>query len=145
MAVVNQALVVRHFGSENPIGQSIRLARLATLPEPVLDPTFEIVGVIGDIPNDGTRETIAGRVRADQRDARRFRACLVLRTAGDPAPMLNGIRRELRAVDRAVAVNEVVTVQEGFSRRTRSPGSPCSSSPPLQARGCCWWPSASTA
>ena len=33
VAVVNQALVVRHFGSENPIGQTIRLTRLATLPE----------------------------------------------------------------------------------------------------------------
>ena len=52
VAVVNQALVVRHFGSENPIGQTIRLNRLATLPEPVPDPTFEIVGVVGDIPND---------------------------------------------------------------------------------------------
>ena len=111
VAVVNQALVVRHFGSENPIGQTIRLARLATLPEPVLDPTFEIVGVIGDIPNDGTQETLpAAFVPTSVTPA--FPRVIVLRTAGDPASMLNGIRRELRAVDRSVAVNEVVMVQE---------------------------------
>jgi putative ABC transport system permease protein len=108
---VNQALVVRHFGSENPIGQTIRLARLATLPEPVLDPTFEIVGVIGDIPNDGTLETLpAAYVPTSVTPA--FPRILVLRTAGDPASMLNSIRRELRAVDRTVAVSDVVTVEE---------------------------------
>jgi putative ABC transport system permease protein len=111
VAVVNQALVVRHFGSENPIGQSIRLARLATLLQPVLDPTFEIVGVIGDIPNDGTSETIpAAYVPSSVTPG--FPRMFVVRTAGDPAPMLNSIRRELRAVDRTVAVNEVSRVQE---------------------------------
>ena len=120
VAVVNQALVVRHFGSENPIGQSIRLARLATLPEPVLDPTFEIVGVIGDIPNDGTRETIpAAYVPTSVTPG--FPRMFVLRTAGDPAPMLNSIRRELRAVDRTVAVNEVSTVQEGLQSSYAQP------------------------
>jgi len=119
VAVVNQALVVRHFGSENPIGQTIRLARLATLPEPVLDPTFEIVGVIGDIPNDDGETLPAAYVPTSVTPA--FPRVIVLRTAGDPASMLNGIRRELRDVDRAVAINEVLTVQEGLQSSYAQP------------------------
>ena len=37
---------------------------------------------------------------------------IVMRTAGDPASMLNALRRELRAVDRTVAVNEILMVQQ---------------------------------
>jgi hypothetical protein len=46
VALVNETLAKRYFVGQNPIGRPIRLARLATLPVPVPDPTFEVIGVV---------------------------------------------------------------------------------------------------
>src|SRR5262245_31101715 len=46
VAVVNQTLVTRYFGQEDPIGQRIKLSMLETFRDsPVADPVFEIIGV----------------------------------------------------------------------------------------------------
>ena len=56
VALVNEALAKTYFGSDEPLGRTIRLARLATLPVPVADPTFEVIGVVRDFANQGPRE-----------------------------------------------------------------------------------------
>jgi hypothetical protein len=52
-AVVNQMLVSRYFGHENPIGKHVRVGLLATGTEKIADPVFEIVDVVRDIQNRG--------------------------------------------------------------------------------------------
>ena len=45
VAVVNQTLVNKFFGNEDPIGRVIKINMLEKLPQgPVPDPMFEVVG-----------------------------------------------------------------------------------------------------
>src|SRR5574340_210407 len=56
-AVINQTLVNRYFGREDPIGQRIKIKMLETFPDgPVKDPVFEIVGVVVDAKNQGIKD-----------------------------------------------------------------------------------------
>src|SRR5205814_1437905 len=47
--VVNQALVKKFFGSEDPIGKSIKFKLLDTMPQSPKDAYFEIIGVVADV------------------------------------------------------------------------------------------------
>jgi hypothetical protein len=54
VAVVNQTLVNRHFGHEDPIGRQIRFKLLET-EQPIENPVFEIIGVVSDAKNQASR------------------------------------------------------------------------------------------
>ena len=56
VAVINETLARKHFGPEEPLGRTIVLSRLTSLPVPVTDPTFEIVGIARDVANQGPRD-----------------------------------------------------------------------------------------
>jgi putative ABC transport system permease protein len=104
VAVVNETLVQRYFGSADPIAQTVRLARLATLPVPVVDPTFEIVGVVRDIANQGPRDVPAPQVFVPFTLRGPAGLGFVVRTSSDPMRVLDAVRREVQAVDRQVAL-----------------------------------------
>ena len=53
VAVINETLARRYFGSEDPISRVIRLPRLTTLPSPITDPTFEVIGVMREVATMG--------------------------------------------------------------------------------------------
>jgi predicted permease len=53
VAVVNETFVSRYLRGEDPIGRQVKLAQLASLRDPVRDPSFEIVGVAADVANQG--------------------------------------------------------------------------------------------
>ena len=105
VAVVNQTLVNKFFGGENPIGARIRFNMLAKMPEsPVADPVFEIVGVIADGKNQGIQEPPMPEAFIPYTVTGAFERGIMVRTAGDPLAMLNAVRREIWAVDRGVAL-----------------------------------------
>ena len=57
VAVVNQSLVRKYLGNEDPIGRLVKISGLEKIPEsPVKDPVFEIVGVVSDARNQGIRD-----------------------------------------------------------------------------------------
>src|SRR5579884_2393104 len=62
VAVVNQTLVRKFFGKDDPIGRQIVLKDLGTIPDPVKDPSFTIVGVISDAKNQGIQEAVIPEV-----------------------------------------------------------------------------------
>jgi len=120
VAVVNQTLVTRYFGGEDPIGRDIQLLEFKTIPDsPVADPTFQIVGVIADVKNAGVQDppepeamvphTLVGRV---------FMRGVLIRTAGAPGALLNSVRREVWAVDRGMAITDSGTLNEYLQRFT---------------------------
>ena len=63
VAVANQQLANKFFPGEDPVGKSIKLLELEKAPEPISNPTFEIVGVVSDIKNHGLREAAAANIR----------------------------------------------------------------------------------
>ena len=113
LAVVNQTFVQKYLGKDNPIGQRVQVASLSTFPDPVRDPTFEIIGVVADVRNQGLQEaTLPGLWVPYTLTGSGFRGILV-RTTRDPLTLMNAIEHEIWATDRNVALTFTGTV-EGF-------------------------------
>jgi putative ABC transport system permease protein len=105
VAVVNQTLVKKYFGQEDPIGRQIKLSMLETVPDPpVKNPVFEIIGVVTDVKNQGIQEPPNPEVWVPYTVTGAFERGILVRTAKDPMAMLNTVRREIWAVDRNVAL-----------------------------------------
>ena len=107
VAVVNESLAKRHFGSATAaIGKRLQIWRDEKFPR-------EIVGVVGD--------TKAGLLEAEniaqiyvphgQEASWNFMG-LVIRTAGDPAAFANTLRREVQAIDKDQPVYNVRTFDD---------------------------------
>jgi putative ABC transport system permease protein len=62
VAVVNETLALRYFGNEDPLGKRISLPSLASAPDPVTNPVFEVVGVVSDAKNRGIQEPVQPEV-----------------------------------------------------------------------------------
>jgi putative ABC transport system permease protein len=113
VAVVNQTLVQRFFGNEDPIGQRIKFSLLETLPEggAVQNPVFEIIGVISDARNQGIQEPPLPEAFIPYTLTGAFERGILVRTAGDPGALINSVRREIWAVDRGVALTMTGTLK----------------------------------
>jgi putative ABC transport system permease protein len=116
VAVVNEALVRRYFGGQSPLGRSFRLTRLRTIPNPVMDPTFEVVGVVRDIANQGIRQPPAPQAFVPFTLRVRASYLVVTRTSGEPLGMARVVRHEIGAVDRQVALTEPRTFEDVLQR-----------------------------
>jgi predicted permease len=115
VAVINESMVRRFFGSENPIGRRFGFNL------PFRRPPIEIIGVVKDVKYRSLREEgrpmfylpfyQAGQVgQAGQAGTGRGQMTLVVRTTGDPTPLVSAVRREVRAMDPRMPVFEVETL-----------------------------------
>jgi putative ABC transport system permease protein len=113
VAVVNQTFVKKYLSPDNPIGKQVQIKQLSEVADKVSDPTFEIIGVVSDVKNNGLQEppgpelwvpyTVTGSA---------FRGILV-RTAQEPLSMMNAVRHEIWATDSNVALTLTGTL-EGY-------------------------------
>ena len=116
-AVINQTLARRYFGQEDPIGQNLTLEILATdITPPVTDPVFEIVGVVADAKNQGIQDPPRPEVFIPYTVTGSFERGILVRTARDPLPMLDTLRREIWAVDRNVALTMTGSLKDYLKR-----------------------------
>ena len=105
VAVVNQTLVTKYFGQEDPIGREIKINSLGTLtPDPIADPTFEIVGVTADEKNQGIQDPPLAELFIPYTVTGAFQRGILVRTSRDPMLLLNSVREQIWAVDRSVAL-----------------------------------------
>jgi putative ABC transport system permease protein len=123
VALISETFAKKYFGADDPLGRTITLPRLSTLPVPVADPTFEIVGVVGDMANEGPREPSTPQAYIPFSVVSLPGLGLVMRTAGDPMRIVEPLRREIKAIDRDVAVVEPLPmetfIQNQFYARPR--------------------------
>jgi putative ABC transport system permease protein len=104
-AVVNQTMVNKYFGKDDPIGQQIRFKVLETLPQDRMEnAVFEIVGVVSDAKNQGIQDPPAPEAFIPYTVTGAFERAIMARTQGDPAALIDRVRREVWAVDRGVAI-----------------------------------------
>jgi putative ABC transport system permease protein len=116
VAVVNQTLVAKWFGKEDPIGRQITVKHLGQIPNPpVANPVFEIVGVISDMKNAGIQEAVRPEIMVPYTVTGAFERGILVRTAGNPVALLNPVRREIWAVDRNVALTMTRTLDDFLS------------------------------
>jgi putative ABC transport system permease protein len=117
VAVVNQTLVRRYFGPEDPIGRQIKLKELeADMDSPTANPAFEIVGVVADVKNQGIQEPPRPEVFVPYTLTGYFERGILVRTSGDPLRLLNAARREIWAVDRNVALTLTGSLKDFLKR-----------------------------
>jgi len=116
VALVNETLAKKYFGSDEPLGRTIRLARLATFPVLVGDPTFEIIGVVRDFANQGPREQPGSQVLLPFTLRGPSGFGFVVRTSDEPMLVVNALRREIQAVNRDVALVEPTAMEDLIQR-----------------------------
>jgi putative ABC transport system permease protein len=118
VAVINQALARRYFGTENPIGQSIKFDVFDKIPDVLHHTLFEIIGVVSDVRNAGLQKppepgafipyTTFGRLPLFG---------LMVRTGIEPNSLLPAIRRQIWAVDANVALAETGSIESYLQKR----------------------------
>ncbi len=103
VAVVNQTLVNRYFGSEDPIGRQIKFKLLET-EQHIENPVFEIIGVASDAKNQGIQDPPAPEAFIPYTVTGAFERGILARTRGNPEALIDRVKREVWAVDRGVAI-----------------------------------------
>jgi putative ABC transport system permease protein len=115
-AVVNQTLVAKYFGHEDPIGQQVQIKQLGAMQNaPLPNPVFEIVGVVGDMKNRGIQELVQPELFIPYTVTGNFERGILVRTAGKSMPLLNPVRREIWALDHNVAPTLTRTLEDFLS------------------------------
>lgn len=116
LAVVNQTLVTKYFGHENPIGRRIQIKFLESMPDsPVANAMFEIVGVLADMKNQGLQDPVRPEMMIPYTLTGNFERGILVRTAGSPMPLLDPVRRQIWAVDHNVALTMTRTLEDFLS------------------------------
>ena len=116
VTVISQALARELWPGENPIGRRIRpLGMDAHASE-----WLTIVGIVGDVRHRalGTEPRGTHYVYYRQRPERATAATIVVRTAGDPAPLARRVRETVRAVSADIPV--VTNTMESIVARSVS-------------------------
>jgi predicted permease len=106
VAVINERLPSEVFGADDPIGRRIRLDH---------GTTWEVVGVVADVRDTRLDRPARGRFYAAH-VYNPWAACLVVRTQGPPAALLESVRRTIAAVDRNQSVANLRTLGAAVSR-----------------------------
>jgi predicted permease len=119
VAVVNETLVSKYFGGEDPIGKLVRLTKLQTgLDGSVDNPEFEVVGVVADAVNQGIQEPIASELWAPFTVTGAFERGVLVRTASNPFGFVRTLQQEVWAVDPNVALTFAGPLTEFMKRYT---------------------------
>jgi predicted permease len=113
VALINETLAARYFGSREPLGQRLRLGRQST-------DLWTVVGIVGDVKNYETMDPAEPQVYVPfaQRVSRQM--TVVVRSEGQPEGFAGTVRSAVGAIDPAEPVAELVTM-EGLIRRVTGP------------------------
>jgi putative ABC transport system permease protein len=102
VAVINQAMVLHRFASEDPVGKRISFDGGKTW--------ITIVGIIGDAREYGLERAVSDEVYLPVNQLG-FSGSLVVRTTTDPTSMTPLLRKALHDVDPQLAVDQVETIE----------------------------------
>ena len=109
--IVNRTLARRFYGDADPVGSRIAFAR------PSSNTTWlTIVGVVADEKQDALDAEVQPEVYAPHTQDGPNEMALLVRTATTPEALLPAIKREVAAVDRAVAIHDIRTMEDVIAR-----------------------------
>jgi predicted permease len=105
VAIVNDALVRRHWPNESPLGKRIKVS----IERPPGLRT--IVGVVADVRHGGLHEAPQPTVYAPHAQAPTGANAFVIRTTGDPLATLGQVRAAFRAINGAMPLASTTTLE----------------------------------
>jgi putative ABC transport system permease protein len=97
VAVINQTMAARFYGGENPLWRQIEAKEFNEKVQPAHDVYFQVIGVVRDIKDYGPQVPVLPMAFVPY--TIRGGGILFLKTKGDPALLMNAVRREMWAVD----------------------------------------------
>jgi len=100
VAVINRSFVKKYLAGENPLGRQITLKEMTDPPYSIKSPSFEIVGVTGDIRDGGPEAPSRPAVYIPYTVEGSQWVSLLVRSATAPGLLLNPVRREVAAIDK---------------------------------------------
>jgi putative ABC transport system permease protein len=128
VALINESAARLWPSGQDPVGRTMQIDDLAQPPDdpqvlaaPGISPAVMVVGVIGDIRNDGLAELPAPAVYLPYTLYAPPDRELAVRTAGDPLAVVNAVRMKARDLDKDLAVGKPNTLDETMSEETQQP------------------------
>jgi putative ABC transport system permease protein len=128
VALINESAARFWPAGQDPVGRTMEidgLARVADDPQllaaPGLAAGVTIVGVIGDIKNDGLGEAAFPGVYLPYTLFAPPGRALAVRTTGDPLAMVNAVRMKARDLDKDLALGKPNTLDEVLGEETQQP------------------------
>lgn len=118
--VVSEMFARRYFPNANPIGRLIVPMEMQGAGPSVLTPTtlsqpYEIVGVVGDVRNDGLHKPIAPQAYVPATMLLFSSTGVFVRTVGDPQQLIHAVSMSIRSLNQNQAVNQVYVFDEFLS------------------------------
>jgi predicted permease len=120
VATVNKTFVDRYFAGANPIGRLIRPTRLSELPSsllvaPNVNQPFQIVGVVGDVRNDGLHRPALPAVYLPSSTIIAPGNVFMVRTLGNPDALAHAISINVRSFNQNQAIYRAISYDEFMS------------------------------
>lgn len=115
VALINETLAKKYFAGDDPIGKQIELVGLKTAPMPVANPSFEIVGIISDLKNNGTREGVLPQAYAPLTTTGFGVYMIYARAASNPTVLAKSMESEILRVDKSVVPQRTSTLEQALN------------------------------
>jgi putative ABC transport system permease protein len=127
VALINESAAKLMAAGGDPTGENVLLDVLgqplprALLASPQINSRMTIVGVIGDIKNDGLDGATLPAIYLPYTLAAPPNRALAIRTVGEPLSILNALRQKIHGIDSGVAVGRPMTIDEMLGHETDQP------------------------
>lgn len=109
--VVNESFAKKVWGSKSAVGQTLYVGTMAC----------EVIGVVGDVHNEGLANDARETVYMPERLSPRSSLNLFIRTAGNPLMSIAAVRDAIWSVDKNQAVSDIATMQQLVSDNVAQP------------------------
>lgn len=109
--MINQAAAARYFGGADPVGRTVKLSDLE----------FTVIGVTGDVRNEGLASAPQPTVYLPYGIASRSATQIFVRTSGNPESVAAAVRQAIHEVDPLQPIAEVRTLQSAMADTVAQP------------------------
>jgi putative ABC transport system permease protein len=109
--MINQAAARRWFPGTDPVGQTLQMSSL----------TFTVIGVAGDVRNEGLSSEPQPAVYFPSSIAPRSATQLFIRTTGDPAAAATAVRQAIRSVDPQQPITSLRSMESAMAETVAQP------------------------
>jgi predicted permease len=103
--VINQAAAKQYWSDRNPVGAYGRF-------EGATGDRFQVVGVVGDVRNDGLRNPVVPEIYVLAFSQRIESMQFVVRSSRPPASLMTDVRRVIHGIDPEQPIHQVATMPE---------------------------------
>jgi hypothetical protein len=117
--LINETFARTHFGGSDPIGQKV-LFNLEHWRGAPSDPTFEIVGVVSDVRNQGVRQPVIAEAYVPYTlpMVGIGREAILVRTTVPPLTLVENIRRQVWSLDSNIVLTHATTMEQAITDST---------------------------